>query len=189
MVQWTRSEVKKIMNQDFIKKVNEHPFEKLHSKELQDKFWIEEVFTNKDSSINGEIRCGIQGDDFWRGEVDVNIDIDRFINEHHAGFADLVVPTRINNKGIGTKLMLCAIGAIREFKTYYGINDIVTVTGWLSTSDKQNGNWNKSVPLYEKVGKLADVESYFTIKDDENHYTAEEFLSRADVDGYIVYVI
>lgn len=189
MVQWTRSEVKKIMNQDFIKNVNDHPFEKQRSKELHDKFWIEEVFTNKESCITGEIRCGLQGDDNWNGDVEVTIDINRFVNEHHAGFGYLEVPFRIGGNGIGTMLMLSVIDVIREFKMYYSINDTVTVSGWLSTSDKQNGNWNKSVPLYEKVGKLSDVESYFTIKDDENHYTAKEFLSRADVDGYIVYVI
>ena len=47
----------------------------------------------------------------------------------------------------------------------------------------------KSVPLYEKIGHLANVESYFTIKNDENHYTAEDFLRISNDDGSIIYLI
>lgn len=166
-----------------------HPFEKKRIKSLRGEFWIEEVFTNKDNYIDGEIRCGIQGDDFWNGSVEVYIEIEKFKNEHHAGFGYLEVPSRISNHGIGTTLMLSVIDIIKAFKEFYSVGEKVRVSGWLSTSDKQNGNWNKSVPLYEKIGHLANVESYFTIKNNENHYSAEDFLRISNDDGSIIYLI
>lgn len=52
------------MDNSFIEELLNHPFEKKRIKSLRGEFWIEEVFTNKDNHIDGEIRCGIQGDDF-----------------------------------------------------------------------------------------------------------------------------
>lgn len=177
------------MDNSFIEELLNHPFEKKRIMSLRGEFWIEEVFTNKDNHIDGEIRCGIQGDDFWNGSVEVYIEIEKFKNEHHAGFGYLEVPSRISNHGIGTTLMLSVIDIIKAFKEFYSVGETVSVSGWLSTSDKQNGNWNKSVPLYEKIGHLANVESYFTIKNDENHYTAEDFLRISNDDGSIIYLI
>lgn len=58
------------MDNSFIEQLLNHPFEKKRIKSLRGEFWIEEVFTNKDNYIDGEIRCGIQDDDFgmvvWR---------------------------------------------------------------------------------------------------------------------------
>lgn len=177
------------MDNSFIEQLLNHPFEKKRIKSLRGEFWIEEVFTNKDNHIDGEIRCGIQDDDFWNGSVEVYIEIEKFKNEHHAGFGYLEVPSRISNHGMGTTLMLSAIDIIKAFKEFYSVGETVSVSGGLSTSDKQNGNWNKSVPLYEKIGHLANVESYFTIKNDENHYTAEDFLRISNDDGSIIYLI
>lgn len=177
------------MDNNFIEELLNHPYEKNSIKSLRGEFWIEEVFTNKNNHIDGEICCGIQGDDFWHGSVEVYIDIEKFEKEHHAGFGYLEVPSKFGNQGIGTTLMLTAIDIIKTFKEFYSVGEIVRVSGWLSTSDKQNGNWNKSVPLYEKVGRLANVESYFTIKNDEKHYTAEEFLRISNNDGSIIYLI
>lgn len=177
------------MDNSFIEELLNHPFEKKRIKSLRGEFWIEEVFTNKDNHIDGEIRCGIQDDDFWNGSVEVYIEIEKFKNEHHAGFGYLEVPSKIGNHGIGTTLMLSVIDIIKTFKEFYSVGETVSVSGWLSTSDKQNGNWNKSVPLYEKIGYLANVESYFTIKNDENHYTAEDFLRISNDDGSIIYLI
>ena len=177
------------MDNSFIGELLNHSFEKKRIMSLRGEFWIEEVFTNKDNHIDGEIRCGIQGDDFWNGSVEVYIEIEKFKNEHHAGFGYLEVPSRISNHGIGTTLMLSVIDIIKAFKEFYSVGETVSVSGWLSTSDKQNGNWNKSVPLYEKIGHLANVESYFTIKNDENHYTAEDFLRISNDDGSIIYLI
>ena len=177
------------MDNSFIEELLNHSFEKKRIMSLRGEFWIEEVFTNKDNHIDGEIRCGIQGDDFWNGSVEVYIEIEKFKNEHHAGFGYLEVPSRISNHGIGTTLMLSVIDIIKAFKEFYSVGETVSVSGWLSTSDKQNGNWNKSVPLYEKIGHLANIESYFTIKNDENHYTAEDFLRISNDDGSIIYLI
>ena len=177
------------MDNSFIEELLNHPFEEKRIKSLRGEFWIEEVFTNKNNHIDGEIRCGIQDDDFWNGSVEVYIEIEKFKNEHHAGFGYLEVPSRISNHGIGTTLMLSVIDIIKAFKEFYSVGETVSVSGWLSTSDKQNGNWNKSVPLYEKIGHLANVESYFTIKNDENHYTAEDFLRISNDDGSIIYLI
>lgn len=177
------------MDNNFIEELLNHLYEEKSIKSLRGEFWIEEVFTNKNNHIDGEIRCGIQGDDFWHGSVEVYIDIEKFEKEHHAGFCYLEVPSKIGNQGIGTTLMLTAIDIIKTFKEFYSVGEIVRVSGWLSKSDKQNGNWNKSVPLYEKVGRLANVERYFTIKNDEEHYTAEDFLRISNDDGSIIYLI
>lgn len=177
------------MDNSFIEELLNHPFEEKRIKSLRGEFWIEEVFTNKDNHIDGEIRCGIHGDDLLNGSVEIHIDIEKFKNEHHAGFGYLEVPSRISNHGIGTTLMLSVIDIIKAFKKFYSVGETVSVSGWLSTSDKQNGNWNKSVPLYEKVGRLANVERYFTIKNDEEHYTAEDFLRISNDDGSIIYLI
>lgn len=177
------------MDNSFIEELLNHSFEEKRIKSLRGEFWIEEVFTNKNNHIDGEIRCGIHGDDLLNGSVEIHIDIEKFKNEHHAGFDYLEVPSRISNHGIGTTLMLSVIDIIKAFKEFYSVGETVSVSGWLSTSDKQNGNWNKSVPLYEKIGHLANVESYFTIKNDENHYTAEDFLRISNEDGSIIYLI
>ena len=177
------------MDNSFIEELLNHSFEEKRIKSLRGEFWIEEVFTNKNNHIDGEIRCGIHGDDLLNGSVEIHIDIEKFKNEHHAGFDYLEVPSRISNHGIGTTLMFSVIDIIKAFKEFYSVGETVSVSGWLSTSDKQNGNWNKSVPLYEKIGHLANVESYFTIKNDENHYTAEDFLRISNEDGSIIYLI
>ena len=177
------------MDNSFIEELLNHPFEEKRIKSLRGEFWIEEVFTNKNNHIDGEIRCGIHGDDLLNGSVEIHIDIEKFKNEHHAGFGYLEVPSRISNHGIGTTLMLFVIDIIKAFKEFYSVGETVSVSGWLSTSDKQNGNWNKSVPLYEKIGHLANVESYFTIKNDENHYSAGDFLRISNDDGSIIYLI
>lgn len=177
------------MDNNFIEELLNHPYEKKSIKSLRGEFWIEEVFTNKNNHIDGEIRCGIHGDDLWNGSVEIHIDIEKFKNDHHAGFGYLEVPSRISNHGIGTTLMLSVIDIIKAFKEFYSVGEKVRVSGWLSTSDKQNDNWNKSVPLYEKIGHLANVESYFTIKNDENHYSAEDFLRISNDDGSIIYLI
>lgn len=175
------------MDNSFIEELLNHPFEKKRIKSLSGEFWIEEVFTNKNKHIDGEIRCGIQGDVLCNGSVEVYIEIEKFKKEHRAGFGCLEVPSMISNHGIGTTLMLSVIDIIKAFKEFYSVGEKVRVSGWLSTSDKQNGNWNKSVPLYEKIGHLANVESYFTIKNDENHYSAEDFLRISNDDGSIIY--
>ncbi len=177
------------MNQEFIDFINNHPFESRKAKDEKEGFYLEESFEKKGERIEGEIRCGNDDKLLWHGSVEVYFDIEKLKKEHHAGFGYLEVPSRIANRGIGKNLMLQVIDIIKKFKEYYSISETVAVSGWLSTADKENGNWNKSVPLYEKVGRLADVESYFTIKDDDKRYTASEFLQKANTDGSITYLV
>lgn len=186
-----RSDRRKIsVCNNFLEELLDHPYERKSIKLLKGELWIEEVFTNKaNNRIDCEIRCGRQGDDFWNGSVEVYIEIERFKNKHCARFECLEVPSRIANHGIGTTLMLLVIEIIKTFKEFYSVGETVSVSGWLSMSDKLNGNWNKSVPFYEKIGHLANIESYFIIKNNENHYTAEDFLRISNDDGSIIYLI
>lgn len=66
--------------------------------------------------------------------------------------------------------MLSVFNVLKEFKEYYKVEKQITFGGWLSTADKQKGNWKKSIPLYEKVGKLTNVESYFNSVDYKCQY-------------------
>lgn len=177
------------MNQEFIKKVLEELYEEHQNTYDKDDFLIVESLTGKLERIDGEIRCGLKKDKFWNGTVDIHVDIDRFKNEKRAGFGELAVPARINNNGVGTMLMLCLIDIIKEMKEFYSIDEKVLVSGWLSMADQQNGNWQRSVPLYEKVGQLAKVDSYFDIGENSDKLTASEFLERANEDGYIRYLV
>lgn len=177
------------MNLNFIENLKKHPFEKLETKEYIGTYFVKESFVDKGYRVDGEIRCGIHDNEFRYGSVEVYIDFEKFKTNHHAGFGELYVPSEICNHGIGKTLMLQMIETIRVYKKYYSIEETIEVCGWLSTSDKQNGNWNKSVPLYEKVGKIDKIECYFSVGDDEQHYTAEEFLEKATVDGQVHYFI
>lgn len=47
------------MDNNFIEEMLNHPYEEKSIKSLRGEFWIEEVFTNKNNHIDGEIRCGI----------------------------------------------------------------------------------------------------------------------------------
>ena len=40
-----------------------------------------------------------------------------------------------------------------------------------------------------KRSVLAKVECYFTIQDDNQHYTAAEFLEKANADGKVTYLV
>lgn len=177
------------MDKDFIDNLNGHQYEKQILRILEDKFWIEESFLNRGYRIEVQIHCGIKGDEKHFGNVDTYFHVSKFREEQQAGFGYLQVPSGIDNQGIGKMLMFSVFNILKEFKEYYKIEKRITVGGWLSIADKQNGNWNKSVPLYEKIGRLANVESYFTIGDDKKRYTAEEFLDKANIDGSIKYEI
>lgn len=177
------------MNLNFIENLKKHPFEKIETKEYIDIYFMEEFFVDKGYRIDGEIRCGINGSDFRYGSVDVHIDFEKFKTNHHATFGELFVPSEICSQGVGKNLMLHVIEIIRAFKEYYSIEDTIELSGCFSTADKQNGNWNESVPFYKKVGKIGEIECYFSIGDGDQHYTAEELLEKATVDGHVYYLI
>ena len=127
----------------------------------------------------------------FRGSVDLNLHVNKFINEHTAGFGYLEVPQLNQGNGIGKALMYDVIKIIRDLKEYYNIQETIKLSGWLSQADKLNRNWNISVPLYEKVGKNTGTKAEFLVKD--SHFTtpyATEFLRNVgEADGSITYYI
>lgn len=80
---------------------------------------------------------------------------------------------------------------VRAFKEYYRIDDRIILSGWLSKADCLNGNWNASVPFYEKIGKFAGVEYGFRIRaTGEMVYSGGEYLAVAGKsDGDIIYYL
>lgn len=174
------------VNREFINYLKDHPYEKQNIQTGNEKFEIQEIFEKKGDCVEGTICCAKQ---CWKGSVEVFINIKEFPKERKTGFRCLTAPAQILGQGIGKILMLCVIQVIKDFKEYYSINDTVELKGWLSFADKEIGNWNNSVPFYENVGKKAETECYFTIKNDEQHYSAEEFLEKANEDGYINYLV
>lgn len=144
--------------------------------------------------LHRHIKCDIHGsleNERLGGSVEVNIKIDNFTCEHTSGFGDLaVIPDRWN-KGIGTALMKDVFSVIKELKEYYNIHDTVRLTGWLSIADKINGNWNRSVPFYEKVGIKTGTKTEFKIKNTGRIVeSADEFLREAgDSEGSVIYYI
>lgn len=177
------------MNQEFINELKEHSFERIKMEIHKDKYFVKESYIDRGYRVDGEIHCGIQENNYRFGSVDVHIDFEKLITNHHAGFGELFVPTEIENQGVGKVLMFSVIETIRAYKEYYSIEDTIEVSGWLSASDKQNDNWKKSVPFYEKIGRLNSVDCFFSIGDDEQHYTADEFLIKAMSDGCVHYLI
>lgn len=72
--------------------------------------------------------------------MDVYIDIEKFKNDHYAGFEFLEVPSKIGNHGIGTTLMLSVIDTIRTFKEFYFIRETVRVRAEAERAAAQRHN-------------------------------------------------
>lgn len=163
--------------------------EQKNREEIAD-YWIEESFTYIDSNqyIKGTISCGKLCDKCFSGSVDVYFFTEKFKIEHHAGFGYLEVQTPATRQRIGTKLMLRVFEIIKLFKEYYSVNIPVAVSGWLSSADRGK-NWEIAIPFYEKVGELAKVKCNFLVRGDDSIYTAREFLSVADTDGDVVFLV
>ena len=169
----------------------QHPHETKSVQVRKGDHIIEEKFECKNDQIVCELRCCTTDKPDSHGEVTVDFYVSRFKTEHRAGFADLIVPTAVNGKGIGTALMLESIELIRAFKDYFGMSGTeieIVLSGWLSDADKHN-NWPRSVPFYEMVGERAGVKCYFDIGSDPTRYTAAAFLEKANKDGHVRYII
>ena len=144
-------------------------------------------------AFEGIIECRIpeiKGSCFL-GNADLYLDFDASKRKPHATFEAVHVNSRVENKGIGTQTMLAAIDFVKAMKDYYGIEDEIRFSGWLSNVDRNLGNWDKSVPFYYKVGEKAGVEHFFEVNGrDEKYYTSEEFLANVGENhGAIVYMI
>lgn len=145
------------------------------------------------NSLYGDINCFLNDSRIGpSGCVSLDIGIDYIKQGKPIKFKDLLVPSRIENNGIGTYLMLTVIDYVRNAKEFFEIKNTVILRGWLSVVDAENGNWNISLPLYHKVGELTDIGHYFEAYD-ENHTrysNPAEFYSHANkTGGVIVYQI
>lgn len=130
------------MTESEFEKVIANPYEKLDFRSDEDSYCFGEKnsYKNEFGLINGEILCSMNSYMGICGSVDLNIDIANFMEKHNASFVYLEVPRRIQNKGIGTKLMQRIVAKIKVLKEYYSINDKITVSGWLSQVDCINEN-------------------------------------------------
>lgn len=138
--------------------------------------------------FKSEVKCSCNEDMSISGSVEIYINTGRVVNDHSAGFGYLEVPSRMQNHGVGTALMMKVIEVMIALKDFYSIDEL-KVSGWLSQSDCQNGNWKTSVPLYERVGHIAGVKTSFEIVDKDIEVdSAKEFLNEAGTsDGHIMY--
>lgn len=137
-------------------------------------------------TYNGVIKCEYYeenryfkiGIELWNenesntyGSVDVHIYVDRFSESGKMGFENLAVPNRISNKGIGTALMETVIELSKIFKAYYcPTKEEIKISGWLSVSDYENGNWNKALPFYQRIGIKNNVDVLFIGKNSRDEY-------------------
>lgn len=179
------------MNVEFINNMMHEPYIDHQGEYANNNFIVRWSFTyrNELSLINIEINCFLKENNFMHGQVNVALNTNILTHDKIVEFKYLEVPEAICNKGVGKELMLWAIKSVRAVKNYFEIKEEVQMKGFLSTSDSYNGNWNKSVPFYEKVGKLAHVKSYFTIGSNNETLKAIEFLKKAKEDGHIIYLI
>lgn len=180
------------MDREFLEEIIANPYETRKIQYEKNGLFFESYYKYKEASnlIEGEIRCSSDQGMRRFGSVDVTISLERMKNERRAGFGDLLVNSKVQNIGIGKMLVLNALEDIKSFKEYCGIESDVRVSGWLSQAD--NGkNWKISVPLYEKVGKIAAIKTVFVIRDTQKEVaTAEEFFKNVgSSDGTIVYYI
>ena len=180
------------MNRELIEEIIATPYVKKEFHYEKNGLFFECYFIYKESGelIEGEIRCSNDPNMRVFGSVDVSINLERLKNENRAGFGELFVNGEIQNNGIGKALMLSALDEIKSFKEYCGVDSDVRVSGWLSQADSAR-NWAVSVPMYEKVGKIAGIRTAFLIQDTQKEVApAEEFFRNVgDSDGTIVYFV
>lgn len=181
------------MTKEQIDEMISKPCEKLKRTYSEDGLYFTEisVYSKALGNIKLNLECSNKPEMDINGSVDINIDIPKLTQEQRAGFGFLEVPARIQRRGIGTGLMLKVLEIVKDFKGYYGIDKEVKVSGWLSHSDCENGNWATSVPLYERVGKIANVKTVFLIRNTETEEaTADDFLKKVGSSyGDVVYFI
>ena len=154
---------------------------------LIDKF----EYRKESNLLKGDIHCYLS-DNYGgpSGCVTLNIDIEALQHGKDLHFHDLLVPTNIENNGIGKYLMQIVIEHIRSAKELFGVTDTISLRGWLSVVDAKN--WEKSLPVYQKVADLEKVKYYFEAKDNTTYTDDKSFSSYAinnKIDGAIVYFI
>lgn len=176
------------MNSKFIKKIIDNPYIIQYDSCSYTKSSF--CYRKELHRIDIEIKCWCVDNNFFYGTVDVYVD-NLLTGDINFTFESLNVPGFIQKKGVGKHLMLYAYKIVREFKSYFGIQKKVQMKGLLSSVDKRNGNWDTSVPFYEKVARYAGVESYFTIDGQYKKLQAEVFLkaTKDTDDGHVIFLI
>lgn len=184
---------------DYISELKEKPYTKTkRTYEISTghgSYYITEElrYASAREAFEGTIQCRIpemkKGSFF--GDASLYLDFDTSKNKPYATFEAVHVNSRVENKGIGTQMMLAAINLVKAAKEFYGIEDKIRFSGWLSNVDRGIGNWDKSVPFYYKVGEKAGVEHFFEVNgSDERFFTPDEFLANVGENhGAIVYMI
>ena len=175
------------VNREFINYLKDHPYEKQNIQTGNEKFEIQEIFEKKGDCVEGTICCAKQ---CWKGSVEVFINIKEFPKERKTGFRCLTVPAQILGQGIGKILMLCVIQVIKDFNPSWESDRDPYEAFMDAMSFAQDVFLNRLDSIMDALdGKKAETECYFTIKNDEQHYSAEEFLEKANEDGYINYLV
>lgn len=120
--------------------------------------------------VKFSIKCRIESSSS-RGFVDISVPVDQFISEGILSFGYLEVPCRIRRLWIGMMLMQVVIDIARELATYFRvISHKIQIRGWLSSVDYKNGNLHRSLPFYQKIAKMNDVEVLFVGEASEQAY-------------------
>lgn len=168
------------------------PYEDISEEMTCDKYVIEVTARYKETFevFDFKIKCRPVGESIWGGIVDVHIDEKKFLSsEKKIFFGELQVPRCIQNRGIGSMLMKKVFEIARQYILYVHEIETVFMSGWLSSSDYQNGNWKKSLPFYQKVANENNVSIVFKGKDSGMEYSeAIDYLKyEANKDGMVIY--
>ena len=144
------------------------------------------MYNDNDESLKAEFTCISKSDSKEYGYVRVTINV----NERCAKFSSLEVFNNHRN-GIGTALMNCVFDTIRVVKALNNIDSEFEISGWLSKEDNNELHWGRSIPFYERLGKIERVDTFFRIcKTGVCVKTAEEFFKYiGNSDGRIIYFV
>lgn len=164
-----------------------HPFEESSFVFLDREYLYKCRYTYNEDSLKGIIQCNDKNDRKECGFVKVVINID----ERCANFSLLEVVFDKHRNGIGTCLMSIVFDTIRVIKDIYSIGSEFEVRGWLSQEDNNDLHWGRSIPFYERLGKMENVDAYFYIFNTGSCVkTAKEYFKLiGNSDGQIIYFV
>ena len=181
------------MNNEFISKVLGKPFSACPEHYCLNSFFLKEIwhYNNNCQLLNCNTHCFEDEKSYSSGEVDISIMIKSEGDMLEVSFDNLLVPSWLNDKGIGTTLMQSVFNNVRSLKNYYGIKNEVLVTGKLSKYDNNKTFWGRSIPFYEKTGQLMGIKTRFQIVNTNMTVESSEkfFAEVGDSDGKVIYYI
>lgn len=166
------------------------PYESFSEEITCDKYIVKVTALYKTTLYEYEIKCRLIEEKLWGGTVDVHIDEKKFLSdEKKISFKDLQVSENMQNRGIGSMLMKKVFEIARQYISFVHEDEAVFMSGGLSNSDYQNGNWSKSLPFYQKVANENNVRVIFKGKDSGKEYSEaiDYFEYEANKDGMVIY--